>query len=307
MEDRSSNVSVADQASGPVPHLSVVIRSRNEEKGLRQVFEALQAQRCTFPWEVVVVDNESEDGTRALCNEFNVRVVRIGRNEFTYGRASNLGISNARGTLVLLLSAHSLPVGSYFLESAVSPFCDPAIAAVRCLRSDAEHIKNWYRPIDIQYQSEDDQKRAESGLDWTRNYPAANGCVIRRSVWEQVKYDEEIESGEDKLWASKVLSLGFKIRCCAEAIYIYTRKRRKIDEWKRHNMDYKALYRFSGYVPLPWSQFLLRTLRAILVAPLVAGRHVLETLIWNFCLVTIPWQAKRNHRAGSLREFDRHN
>lgn len=295
-------VSIAE----PAPNVSIVIRARNEAKGLRQVFEALEAQRCDFSWEVIVVDNESEDETLQLCREFRARVVEISRKEFTYGRALNRGIGSARGNLILILSAHSLPVGSYFLASAVAPFADPQIAAVRCIRTNADHIKQWYRPIDIQYSTPEEQKEAESGVEWTRNYPAANGCVIRRSVWEQIKYDEEIESGEDKFWASEVLNRGFKIRCCAEAVYLYTRKRRKIDEWKRHAMDYKALYRASGYVPLSWPQFFLRSLKALFAAPLVGLRYLCETIIWNFCLVTIPWQARRKHRAGSLREFDRH-
>ena len=286
------------------PYLSIVIRTRNEAKSLRQVFEALAAQRCDFAWEVIVVDNESEDETRDLCGEFKAHVVEIGRHEFTYGRALNLGISHAQGELVMMLSSHSLPVGSYFLASAVAPFSDPAIAAVRCIRSNAEHVLRWYRPVDIHYSSPEEQKQAESGLEWTRHYPAANGCVIRRSAWEEIKYDEELESSEDKLWASQVLSKGYKIRCCADAVYVYTRKRRKLDELRRHNLDYLALYRISGYVPMRWPQFFYQVGRALVGAPVVAAKYLIETIFWNTCLVTIPWQARTAHSAGSIAEFD---
>jgi rhamnosyltransferase len=292
--------------NGRVPFLSVLIRARNEAQRLRQVFEALSAQRCSFSWEIIVVDNDSEDETRELCREFNASVVRIGRDEFTYGRALNMGISEARGTLVLILSAHSLPVGSYFLESAVSPFADPLIAAVRCLRSDSGQLKHWYKPRDIQYQSRDEQQAEEKGGNWTSLYPAANGCVIRRSVWEENRYDEDLESNEDKVWASGVLEKGFKLRCCAEAVFVYTRKRSKRDLWKRHNLDYLALYRFSGHPPLSWSEFLARIAKALVRAPLLAASHVYDTVVWNTALVTIPWQARAAKRTGSLAEFDKH-
>lgn len=291
--------------SGSHVFLSVVVRARNEGKGLEELFRALAAQRAPFAWEVVVVDNESSDETLEICRRHGARVVAIARADFTYGRALNLGIEHARGELILLLSAHSLPVGSYFLQAAVAPFEDPMMAAARCLRSNSGHMTQWYAPVDIQYQSADEQQSSEQGTHWTTIYPAANGCVIRRSVWEQIKYDEQLEANEDKLWASHVLRRGFKVRCCAEAVYVYTRRRPKLAEWRRHNLDYRALYRMSGHVPLTWPRFLWRVGRALALSPFVAGRYVADALIWNTMLVTIPWQARRAARAGSLAEFDR--
>jgi rhamnosyltransferase len=102
-------------------YLSVVIRARNEAQYLRQVLKALESQQCNFQWEIIVVDNESDDETVELCKAYKARIISIRRDEFTYGRALNLGISNARGKLVLLCSAHSVPIGSHFFESAVTP------------------------------------------------------------------------------------------------------------------------------------------------------------------------------------------
>ncbi len=142
-------------------YLSVVIRVRNEAKSLRRVLEALRAQRCSFAWEIVIVDNESEDETGELCKQYNARVIPITREEWTYGRALNRGINNARGQLVLLCSAHSIPIGSYFLESAVAPFADPDTAAARCLfGSNNEQTAEWYAARDIQYKSFDEQQTA---------------------------------------------------------------------------------------------------------------------------------------------------
>src|SRR5262249_14886306 len=138
----------------PGIYLSIVIRTRNSASSLKQLFGALAAQHCTFAWEIIVVDNESEDETPQLCQKFGAKVFSISRREFTYGRALNLGISNARGQLMFLCSAHSVPVGSYFLERAVAPFDDPKIAAVRCLvGSYKEQTANWYAVRDIQYAS----------------------------------------------------------------------------------------------------------------------------------------------------------
>jgi rhamnosyltransferase len=286
-------------------YLSVVIRVRNEAKSLRRVLEALRAQRCSFAWEIVIVDNESEDETGELCKQYNARVMPITREEWTPGRALNRGISNARGQLVLLCSAHSIPVGSYFLESAVAPFADPDMAAARCLfGSNNEQTAEWYKARDIQYRSCEEQQRAESRKDWLVLYPSAICCVIRRAVWQQIPFDEHHEGVEDKLWAREVLRRGHKIRSCAEAVYIYNRHRETRVAWKRSNRELRTLYRTLGYVPLRWPQFFARVMRATLLTPLVGIRYFVKEVVSNIYLVSIPWQAKSAPRVGSLSEYD---
>ncbi len=285
--------------------LSVVIRCRNEATSLRRVFEALGAQRCGFSWEVIVVDNQSEDDTKAVCAEFGARVVPIGRDEFTYGRALNVGIGQARGEVVLLMSAHALPVGTHFLEDAVAPFSDRTIAAARLLLiGNREQMSRWYQPRDIHYPCPAKQAEAEAGTRWVSEYPTATCCAIRRSVWEQIKYDESIEANEDKLWARQVLASGYKIRCCAAAVYMYTRQYGKLDSWRRLNRQHVALYRITGHAPMKWRTFGLLVARSLAFAPLAAARYVLDNVVSSACLVTVPLQAKRRPKPGSFPEFE---
>jgi rhamnosyltransferase len=288
--------------------LSVVIRCRNEAKSLRHVFDALKAQRCSFGWEIVVVDNESEDETREVCREYGARVVTLPRREFTYGRATNAGISQARGELILLISAHAIPIGSHFFESAVAPFGDPEMAAARCLwlGSSKDIIGRWHRPKDIQYESREEQKIAESGTKWLGEYPTAGCCVLRRSVWEEVKFDETLEANEDKFWGSQVLARGYKMRSCSEAMWVYMRNYQPRDRWRKDNREQLAFYRMTGRAPMSWSKFFVESARALLTAPLIAFRYAAGKIVWNAHLVTIPWQARRTAKPGSLPEFERH-
>ena len=286
-------------------YLSVVIRVRNEAKSLKRVLEALRAQRCSFAWEIVIVDNESEDETDELCKQYNAHVIPITQEEWTPGRALNRGISRARGQLILLCSAHSIPVGSSFLESAVAPFADPDMAAARCLfGSNNEQTAEWYTARDIQYSSCEEQQRVESGPEWLVLYPSAICCVIRRTVWQQILFDEHHEGVEDKLWAREVLRRGHKIRCCAEAVYVYNRHRETRVAWKRSNRELRTLYRTLGYVPLRWPQFFARVIRATLLVPLVAMRYFVKEITSSIYLLSIPWQAKSAPRVGSLSEYD---
>lgn len=285
--------------------LSIVIRCRNESQSLSEVFQALKAQRCNFPWEIVVVDNESSDNTLQLCREYNARVVSISAAEFTYGRALNLGIREAKGELILLLSSHSLPVGSNFLNQATEPFEDPAIAAARCLMiGNADQIASWFKPQTIHYNTPDDQQRAESGTDWLGKYPTAGCCTLRRCVWEKIAFDETLEANEDKLWASKVLSQGYSIYSCTEAIWLYTRKRTRAAERNRRMREHLSLYRITGRPPMSLISFIRLSLRTCVAAPWVAVRHVVDNTLWNSTLVTIPLRAKKRTQSGSFGEYN---
>ncbi|HMG36649.1 MAG TPA: glycosyltransferase family 2 protein [Blastocatellia bacterium] len=288
------------------PLLSIVIRTRNEERNLENVFDALAAQRCSFEWEAIVVDNESEDGTAGLCASRGARVVSITRREFSYGRALNLGIGCARGEFVLILSAHALPIGSRFLQSCVEAFTDDRVAAVRCMGvMDRAKLLQWYRPSNIQYRSLEEQRRAESSRQWTRDYPAATCCVIRRSVWKQVKYDEALEAVEDKLWASQVLSEGFKIACCSEAVYARLDNLNRRELWRKQARELRELHRLRGYTPMSWADFAVTVIKAGIAAPVVAIRFFADSLARNIGLVLVPWRAGAPRRSGSLSRFER--
>lgn len=292
--------------SSPSPlKISIVIRCRNEANSLRKVLAALSAQRCDFNWEVVLVDNESEDDTRKIAEEFGARIVSISRQEFTYGRAINFGVNAARGELVMLLSAHAMPIGSYFLNAAVAPFDDPQVAAARCLLvTSPRQLQTWYQPKDIQYASAEEQGQAETGREWLGQYPTAGCCVLRRSVWEEIRYDESLEANEDKHWASRVLARGYKIRCCAEAIWLYTRKHGTREKWRKEYREFTALHRLTGHVPLSWTSYFWLILRTLLAVPFVAARYVINNVVWNTYLVTVPWRAKRSPQPGSFAEFE---
>lgn len=290
----------------PKIYLSVVIRVRNGARTLRQLFGALIAQQCSFKWEIVVVDNESEDETLEICKQYNARVVKIRCEEWTSPGSKNLGISAARGELILICSQHSIPVGSHFFEDAVAPFADPKMAAVRCLvGSNMNQTAEWYMPRDIQYKTLKEQETAESGLNWISQYPTCCCCVIRKSVWEQIPYNKSYEFGADKFWAREVLRKGYKIRCCAEAVYIYNRKIGTRDSWRRKNRELRVLHRATGYVPLSWPQFFIRVVKAAFFAPLAGIRYFVRTVMLNVNLVSIPWRAKYPPMVGSHPEYDK--
>lgn len=115
------------------PVVSVLIRVRDEVERLHSTLSALSGQVLDQPMEVVVLDNESTDGSAQLALEQGARVFTFPRALFAYGRALNLGVEMCRGDIVVLLSAHSAPEAPSWLSDLVKPFADnAAIGAVFC-------------------------------------------------------------------------------------------------------------------------------------------------------------------------------
>jgi len=86
--------------------LSVVIPTYNKALLLERTLQALQRQRMPHPFEVVVVDDASSDGTPRLLRTWERRLpLRALRQPHNQGRARarNRGWREARGTTVLFL------------------------------------------------------------------------------------------------------------------------------------------------------------------------------------------------------------
>lgn len=97
--------------------ITVVIPCLNEEKGIQQVL----ARIPDFVDEVIVVDNDSTDGTAEIAQKMGARVIReVVRG---YGRAYKTGLLHARGDIVITLDGdHSYPVDSisYLIEALLN-------------------------------------------------------------------------------------------------------------------------------------------------------------------------------------------
>ncbi|MSQ47147.1 MAG: glycosyltransferase [Deltaproteobacteria bacterium] len=99
--------------------LSIVIVSWNCKEELLGCVDSLIQHPYSGGQEILVIDNDSRDGTvPALCGRFpRVRVIQTGTN-LGFGRAANLGLQQARGDFLLFLNPDTaVPEGA--LDAAV--------------------------------------------------------------------------------------------------------------------------------------------------------------------------------------------
>lgn len=98
----ASSLPVSSPDSLPVLSLSIVVPAFNEQKSIGRCLEELRAhlERLGLAWEIVVVDDGSEDRTAAIvedvaAGEARIRLIRSGRGG--KGAAIRRGMLDARG------------------------------------------------------------------------------------------------------------------------------------------------------------------------------------------------------------------
>ncbi len=97
--------------------VTVVIPCLNEEEGIGEVL----ARIPTFVDEVIVVDNDSTDGTAEIARGMGARVIQ--ERVRGYGRAYKTGLMHAQGDVIVTLDGdHSYPVDSlsYLIEALLN-------------------------------------------------------------------------------------------------------------------------------------------------------------------------------------------
>lgn len=210
--------------------ISVVIRVRNERANLRRCLARVRDQVLPRGQavEVIVVDNESTDGSADVARAFGAEVVHISAEEFSWGRALNRGIAKARGEFVVVLSADACPADDRWLAEMLKPFAVPTVAATygrQLPRADAP-VEECSR---LKERFGDQSLRFGPGTEGVSPTGAgmltSNACAaIRRRLWESMPYDEEALGGEEGIWTYNVLARGHAVVYQASARVYHSHK-----------------------------------------------------------------------------------
>lgn len=105
----SSPLAGSSASAAKRPLISVIVPALNEERYLGAVLDDMLAQEVDADVEILVVDGGSTDGTRAIVDSYGakaaVRLVENPKRHQVFGY--NLGIRDARGSLICIVHAHA--------------------------------------------------------------------------------------------------------------------------------------------------------------------------------------------------------
>jgi rhamnosyltransferase len=184
--------------------IGVVIRTLNESALLGRCLDTLQAQQGDFALDVVVVDSGSTDATVAIAQEHGARVVHMAPEDFDYSAALRVGIEEAAGDLLVLLSAHAIPLDDRWLERMTAPFADQRVAGVTSGQV-AWPGAPWWELVRLSRAFGEARREYTAGDADGLVFSNAASC-IRRGVWQEHPFT--LPAAEDQDWAERVIAAG---------------------------------------------------------------------------------------------------
>ena len=221
-----------------VPEATIVVRCYNEEQHIGRLLSGI-LQQTIQNVEILVVDSGSTDATLSIASRYPVKILNINPEEFSFGRSLNLGCQAAAGNYIVIASAHTYPVYHDWLERLLVPFTDPQIALVYGKQRGDETTQYSERQIFAKWFP--DQSNRHQVHPFCNNANAA----IRRSLWQQIPYDEMLTGLEDLDWARRIMQLGYKLAYAADAeiIHVHNETLQRIyNRYRREAIALKQIY-----------------------------------------------------------------
>lgn len=192
--------------------VSIIIRTLNEQKHLKDLLQAIQGQDCpNIDLETVIVDSGSTDETLKIAKVYGCKITHIQKTEFTFGKSLNMGCEFAKGEILVFISGHCIPCHSKWLANLIDPIVKEKAAysygrqiGWQTTRFSEERVFAKYYP---------DQSRIPQQGFFCNNANAA----LSRTAWITQSFDEQLTGLEDMHLAKKLVESGQKIAYVAEA------------------------------------------------------------------------------------------
>lgn len=216
------------------PRCSIIIRCHNEREHIGRLLRGILEQTVSDV-QIVVVDSGSTDGTLDLVRHFPVDLVHIAKEDFSFGYALNEGCRVARSEFLVIASAHVYPTYRDWLELLLAPFDDPQVALVygkqrgdeRTRFSEGQVFRRWFPD--------------ESAVRQSHPFCNNANAVIRRTLWEEMPYDESLTGLEDLSWAKRALARGYRLAYAAEAEIVHVHEESLAQIFRRYEREAMAL------------------------------------------------------------------
>ena len=213
--------------------VSVVIRVRDQEVRLARLLRAL-AQQTIGPdrQQLIVVDGGSRDQSIAIARRAGAQVVELSPAQWSYGRATNRGVQAATAETVVVVSAHALPPDPGWLERLAGWLQDGLVCAV---------CGDSHGPGNVALKEPWRQDIAAARRDPFWGFSTTGGA-LRRSLWSERPFREDLPGTEDREWAWHWMQKGHVV-AIDPALVVHTDRGR--EGLRAHYR--RGLIQFAGY------------------------------------------------------------
>jgi glycosyltransferase involved in cell wall biosynthesis len=218
--------------------VALIVRCFNEEAHVGRLLTGALKQTHP-PEEIIIVDSGSTDATLSVASAFDVRVISIAPELFSFGHALNVGVSESAAEIAVFASAHVYPVYDTWIEQLIAPFDDERVALSYGRQqtppggrfSEQRLLSQWFPAQSARRQ----------------RHPFCNNAnaAIRRSAWEERPYDEQLTGLEDLDWAKHAMEVGRVIAYVAEAPVVHVHEesfKQVLNRYRREAIAHKDIY-----------------------------------------------------------------
>jgi glycosyltransferase involved in cell wall biosynthesis len=198
----STNMGASVSSSEPL--VSIIIRARDDGAFLGKVFEMLKQQTCRNFEVLVSYDVRSKDDTESISAKNGAKILRIEEGEFTYGYSLNLGVRNAKGKYIVVISGHAVPDNDRWLDELIAPLESLSTLGGSFSRQIPQEGAYGYtrRILQADYPTE--------GLPSPMLFSTVS-AAFRKACWEITPFDNGLPGVEDYAWAMQMKAAGFEI------------------------------------------------------------------------------------------------
>ncbi len=242
-----------------VPRASVLIPVKNGGALLGEVLDAVLAQDTPWPFEVIVVDSGSRDGSVELARQRGVRVEVIPAAEFGHGRTRNYLASLSSGEFLVFITQDAKPAHVHWLRHLVEG-CDAApdvAGAFGPHRAHPEARTVTHRELDAHFAGFgdclsvvrlDDSERYARDVgyrQWLHFFSNNNSC-LRRTVWQKLPFPE-VAFAEDQTWAKQAIEAGYGKAFVPQALVCHSHDFGVWETLQRNFDEARSFQRYFGY------------------------------------------------------------
>jgi len=228
-----SNVKLAGGKNDPL--VSIIMRSFNEARALRETLPTLAAQEYKN-WELIVIDSGSTDGSVELIRSAQPRhFIQISPHEYNPARVMNHGMQLARSDFGIFLNADATPQNNNWLRPLVEALIDPQAAAVfgkQIPRPDCHAV------FAHDYERCFGANRKSAG--WEHFFSMASSG-IRKDIWSKRGFNERLQYSEDDEYTRWCRAQNYKIIYAPESVAMHSHNYTPEQACKRSFGEARAL------------------------------------------------------------------
>ena len=216
--------------------VSILILTKNAGQNFPVLLQRLFSQKFDGNYEVIVLDSGSTDVTVKVAQGYPVKLTRIRPEEFHHGKTRNLGAELSSGEILVYITQDALPLCDSWLQKLTEDLHEPQVAMVIGRQIPWPNIKPPEKFFYFYYFPEQKIEIVCNALDYYGDnmFISNVNSAIKREVWQQFKFSENVIMAEDKEFAKRVLIAGWKMIYQPEAAVYHA-----------HDFNLRALFRRS--------------------------------------------------------------